>query len=125
MFHINMIVDCDLSAENVLERFGLQEHGPVQMAIDTAVIDYMLPYWAWDTGRLANSAYGATDVGSGKVIYDTPYAAELYYGIRRNGQPINYHTDHNPQAGPFPFERMMADHANDILEVAKQVAGSQ
>lgn len=125
MFSMSMVVDGDLSAEGILERFGLQEHGPVQQAVDRTVIDYMLPYWAWDTGRLANSAYGATDIGSGRIVYDVPYAAELYYGIRESGQPINHHTDHNPMAGPYPFERMMADRANDILEVARQVAGSQ
>ena len=125
MIKIDFYSDCDFSPEALLERFGLQDHGPVQKAIDNAVIKYAMPYWAWDTGALANSPYSASDIGSGEVVYDTPYASEMYYGVRANGMPINYHKDHNPLAGAFPIERMKADHFSDIVEEAKAVARNQ
>ena len=125
VFTVDVEFQGKIDPESILSQFGLQDHGPVQQAIDKTVIDLMLPYWAWDTGTLANSAYSASDIGSGMIVYDTSYAWELYMGVRTDGTPINYHTDHNPMAGPYPFERMVADHANDILEEAIRVARSQ
>ena len=125
MVSIDFFLDADLSVETLLTRFGLQDHGPVQQAIDSAVIRYALPYWAWDTGTLANSPYTSSDIGSGEIIYDTPYASEMYYGIRANGEPVNYHLDHNPLAGAYPIERMKADHMPDIIEEARAVAFNQ
>lgn len=122
MLNISMRLDGDFSPEKMLETFGLQDHGPVQEAIDRATIEYMKPYWAWDTGRLANSAYTASDIGSGVIVYDTPYAEEMYYGVRENGEPVNYRHEKNPQAGAYPFERMMADHYDDIVQEAIAVA---
>lgn len=137
------------SVSKIIERCGLEDHGPVQEAIDKAVIDYSLPYWAWDTGTLARSAYTATDIGSGEVVYPGPYAHYMYYGevygpnipvfeddsgvptrfYSPPGQPkyptgraIQYKTDRNPMAGSFPIERMKADHMKDIIEEAKRVA---
>ena len=125
MMYANVRVEGDLTPEGFESAFGLEDHGRVQKAIDTAVINYMLPYWGLDTGALANSAFAASDIGSGELVYDKDYAAEIYYGVRADGTPINYHLDHNPQAGPYPFERMVADHANDILEEAANVARSK
>lgn len=124
MIDVQMRIDGDISPEAMLREFGLDDHGPVQQAIDRAVINYMEPYWAYDTGWLANSAW-ASDIGSGIIVYDTPYASEMYYGVRKDGTKVNYHLDKHPQAGPFPFERMMADHYNDILEEARRVAGGK
>lgn len=125
MIKLDFWTDLDFSTEAMLERFGLQDHGPVQTAIDEAVIRYSLPYWAWDTGALANSAYSASDIGGGEIVYDMPYATEMYYGIRENGAPVHYRTEHNPLAGAFPIERMKADHMGDIIEEARAVARNQ
>ena len=124
MFSIDMRLDGGFTPEALLSLFGLQDHGPVQQAIDLAVIRYMVPYWAYETGTLANSAYTDSDIGSGEIVYDTPYASVMYYGVSKKGDPINYHLDHNPQAGAYPFERMVADHYEDILEEARNVAGN-
>ncbi len=124
MLDVQMRIEGDFSPEGLLREFGLDDHGRVQQAIDRATIEYMVPYWAFDTGRLAYSAW-ASDIGSGIIVYDTPYASEMYYGVRSDGRPVNYHLDKHPLAGPFPFERMMADHYNDILEEAMRVAGNK
>ena len=110
------------SPEDILREAGLEPGGAVQTAIDEAVVEYAKAYWAWDTGFLANSAVG---IGTGQITYTADYASELYYGMRENGEPINYHTDKNPLAGPYPIERMEADHLNDIIEGAQRVAGNQ
>lgn len=120
MFDLN--VDFDLSPDAIIKELGMEKGGPVQTAIDQAVVDYAKPYWAWDTGNLANSATG---IGTGNITYTADYAWELYYGVREDGTPINYHLDKNPLAGPYPIERMVADHMEDIIQEAQAVVGNQ
>lgn len=136
--------------KGLLRKANLEKGGLVQQVIDKAVIDYSLPYCPFDTGVLANSPYTATVIGSGEVIYRTPYARYLYYGKvygpnipvfeddsgtptrwfsppgkkkHPTGKDLTYKTDQNPLAGPFWVERMKADHLDDIIEEAKHAAG--
>lgn len=136
--------------ERVLARQNLEKGGLVQKVIDKSVIDWCLPYCPFDTGLLANSAYSATVIGSGTVVYPGPYARYLYYGEvygpnipvfeddsgvptrwfsppgkkkHPTGRALKFKTDLNPLAGAFWFERMKADHAKDILEEARKAAG--
>ena len=122
------------STAEMLRKFNLESGGKVQQAIDKAVIDQSMPYVPMDSGTLAKSAYGATQIGSGKVIYPGPYAHYLYFGMVygpsfpifeddsgvptkwRSRKGIKKHptgkflkyktTDQNPNAGPFWIERM-------------------
>ena len=143
MIEINARMDFEIGPDDMLQRFGLEEGGRVQKIIDKAVIDYSQPYWAFDTGTLARSAYAATVYGSGQVVWPGPYAhyqakGEVYgpnipiydddSGIptgywsppgkkkHPTGDKLTYKTDVNPLAGAFPIERMKADHTEDILE---------
>ena len=118
------------------------------MAIDNAVIRYTMPYVPFATGTLANSAYTASKIGEGEIVYDTPYAHYQYVGEvygpnipvfeddsgiptryfsppkkYPTGRQLQYNTSTNPQAGSYWFERMKADHTEDILREAKAVAG--
>lgn len=129
---------------------NFEKGGAVQTAIDNAVIRYCHPYVPFETGVLASSPYTASPPGSGQVIYSTPYARYLYYGEvmgpnipvfeddsgvptrffsppgqpkHLTGRPIQYNTNTNPLAGSHWFERMKANHSQDILEEAKRVAG--
>lgn len=135
---------------DLLKKHHLEKGGAVQKAIDKAVIDYDLQYCPWETGTLAKSAYTATEIGSGKVVYPGPQARYLYYGEvmgpnipvfeddtgvptryysprgqkkHLTGRKLQFSTDVNPLAGPFWFERMKADHKDDIIREAKAVAG--
>ena len=135
------------SPNELLLRYGLEEGGRVQQVIDNAVIRYDIQYVPWATGVLAKSPYIATVIGSGEVVYPGPYAHYMYYGevygpnlpvftdnsgepeyyysIKNRekyptGRPLNYKTDLNPLAGSFWFERMKADHLDDIVDEAKK-----
>lgn len=119
MFSVD--VQGDFSPEGMAELANLPE---AQRALTQAVIDYMEPYWAYDTGALVDSASGS-NLDTGEIVYDVPYAEEMYYGVRADGSPVNYHTDKHPLAGPFPLERMKADHMYDIVEEVRRVAGSK
>ena len=52
----------------------------VQQAWDRYLIGEFEPYVPMETGMLKNSAMLATTIGSGEIIYHTPYSRYLYYG---------------------------------------------
>lgn len=134
-----------ISPEEFIKRAGVGQGGHVQKAVDAAVIRESFPYVPFDEGILAGSANTATEVGSGEVVYDTPYARYLWYGevygpnipIVENGvivgywsppekhptgRPIEYNTERNHLAGSHWCERAMADHGDDVLKEAQDAA---
>ena len=109
-----------------------------------------MPYVPFKSGTLAQSAYSASKVGEGEVSWETPYARYLYFGEvygpnipvfeddsgiptrffspkgqkkHPTGRQLQYDTSTNPQAGSHWFDRMKADHMQDILREAKNAAG--
>lgn len=123
----------------------LEEGSPVQRFVDSEVLRLMVPYTPMDTGAMIQSATAGTVIGSGKIQYNSPYARYLYYGevygpnvpIKENGiitgywspphktptgRPLTYSTERHPQAGKLWFERMKADHKEDILKGAMAIA---
>ena len=143
-------VHMDLDTEHLLAQFNLETGGLVQQVIDKAIIDWCMDYCPWETGTLAKSPYSVTDIGSGEVVYPGPYAHYLYYGEvygpnipifeDESGEPVGwwsppgmpkhptgrelqYSPDPNPMAGSYWFERMKADHLQDIIKEAKANAG--
>lgn len=134
-------------ADDVLKRKNLELGGAVQKWIDSEVIRLCEPYVPFDTGVLETSSRHNTDIGSGEVIYNTDYAHYMYYGVvygsnflvddggervfksrkgvikHPTGAQINYNKEHHPLAGSFWFERMKADHLDDLLRGAKKAAG--
>lgn len=135
------------SAQKILAKKNLEKGGAVQRYIDSEVIRQCEPYVPFDSGELTRSASLATQVGSGMVIYNTPYAHYQYYGevygpnipmeiggeqIFRSpkgakktptGKKLKYSKEVHPEAGSFWFERMKADHKEEILNGAKKIAG--
>lgn len=127
---------------------GFGQGGRVQKALDKAVIDYCIPYCPMKTGTLAKSAYTATVLGSGRVVWPGPYAHYMYYGEvygpnipiydeDESGEPtgyfsppgrtktptgrkLQYNTDLNPLAGSFWFERAKADHMDEWINEARK-----
>lgn len=134
-----------ISSKELKGKLGVDSGGHVQKAVDAAVIRECFPYLPFDEGVLAGSANTATEIGSGEVVYDTPYARYLYYGevygpnfpITENGvivgyysppekfptgEKLEYSTERNPMAGSHWFERAMADHKDDVLKEAQDAA---
>ena len=119
--------------------------GKVQQFVDSEILRLMVPYTPMDTGTLMMSAIDGTVIGSGKIEYHSPYARYLYYGevygpnipVFKNGvfegyrspkhktptgRPMTYSTERHPQAGKMWFERMKADHKEDIMKGAMKIA---
>ena len=134
-----------ITPEEFIRRCGTGIDGHVQKVVDAAVIRECLSYLPFDEGVLAGSANTATKIGSGEVVYDTPYARYQYYGeaygpnipIVENGvvtgyfsppekhptgKKLQYNKEINPMAGSHWFDRAMADHKEEILKEAQNAA---
>lgn len=82
---------------SVIKKFGLEEGGRVQQMVDAEFLKNVEPYVPLDLagkyenpGNLVNSGILNTVIGSGEIVWDTPYARNLYY-----------HNDYNFQGSPL------------------------
>ena len=147
MFSISARLDAHLSPNDILVAYGLEKGGRVQRFIDQKVIADCKPYIPASPNRiLENSAQAATEIGSGQVIWNTPYAHYQYMGIVYGpnipviqdgilmgwfsppGRPkhptdreLTYDTAQNPLAGAYWFERAKADNLQQWLDEARRV----
>ena len=131
------------SAAELIRRCGLQKYGPVQAAVDNECIRLMESYTPMRTGELIGAATRGTVLGSGLIRQDVPYAHYQYEGIiyvdpqtgvagfldengmwksRKNvakvpsERQLTYYG--GGKRGKKWFERMKADHTEDIRQVA-------
>lgn len=102
--------------QRTISRRGLEERGKVQKFIDSEVLRLSDPYIPFDTGELKSSGARHTKVGSGKVVWRTPYARKMYYNPR-------YKFKGAPARGAYWFERCKANHRRDILKGAANLVG--
>lgn len=139
-------INFNADEQELLRKLGLQKGGPAQKLLDKLVVDWNQKYVPFETGTLARSPYAVSDFGSGQVVYPGPYAHYLYYGEvygpnipivdsdsglihwispkgqkkHPTGKQLQYSTEMNALAGSHWFDRMKADHLNDIV---KEVEG--
>lgn len=136
----------DLNA--ILARRGLLPGGRVQTVVDEAVLRYCAPKVPFDTGYLIRQALQTSIIGQGLIVYGTPYARYLYYGevygpnipIFEAGELAGFYSPPGqkkhptgraltyqgaPERGAFWFERMKAEHREDIVREAAAAAGGR
>lgn len=128
--------------QTLIRERGLQSGGRVQKFIDQEVIRLMASYTPMLTGMLEKSATIGTKIGSGLIEQTAPYAGYQYYGKLMvssitgsawshgekkvlTDKDLVHNKSQHPQAGPFWFERMKADHKEGILRGARKVAGAK
>jgi len=100
-----------------LERELVENLGDAQKVLDLQVLKDCAPYVPRDTGDLMDSGTRATDIGSGEVVWDAPYAAKQYYTA-----PNKAH-DRHPLAVMQWFEAAKAVRKDAWLRVAKKAGG--
>ena len=128
--------------------FGIKTEQRLRKAqefIDSECIRLMVPYTPRRNGMLEESVKLGSVIGSGELRYLVPYARYVYYGevygpnipIIENGQLVGffsrpgmpkhptgqemrYDTSRHPLAGKLWFERMKADHKDEILQGAQE-----
>lgn len=126
--------------QEMIRSHGLGKGGPIQKYVDSECIRLMAPYTPMLGGALVKAPEAGPPIGSGEIIQDTPYARFQYYGkvmiypaTRSTWAPkygkkevtekdLVHQKSKHPMAGPFWFERMKADHKEDILNGAQEVA---
>ena len=136
----------DLNA--ILARRWLLPGGRVQTVVDEAVLRYCAPKVPFDTGYLIRQALQTSIIGQGLIVYGTPYARYLYYGevygpnipIFEAGELAGFYSPPGqkkhptgraltyqgaPERGAFWFERMKAEHREDIVREAAAAAGGR
>lgn len=127
------------SVSAILARRKLEAGGEVQRYIDSEVIRLCDPYTPYRTGDLRKSVRAGTKIGSGEVIWNARYARFQYYGCVMvspatgsawagknekkvlTDRPLTYHGG----GGKLWFERMKADHCNEILRGVAQMIGGR
>ena len=106
------------SVEQIIAERGLNKGGPVQQFIDSEVLRLCDPYVPRDTGALIKSGIINTVIGSGTVIWSTPYARRWYY------TPANFQGA--PKRGNYWFELMKNEGGRlAILQGAAAIAGGR
>lgn len=119
-----------------------------QRFIDSKCMRLMVPYTPMRNWLLMESVKLGTVIGSGELRYLSPHARYLYYGEiygpnipifegnqlvgffsppgrkkHPTGREMTYDVSRHPLAGKLWFERMKADHGQDILDGAAKIAG--
>lgn len=85
-----------------------------QYALDNQVLkdsNYFIPK---DTGNLEQSSFLHSQIGQGKIVWNTPYARRLYYNPQ-----YNFSKDVNPNAQGLWFEAAKSRFYNDWVQVAQ------
>lgn len=119
------------STSSILGARGLLKGGIVQKYVDSETLRLSDPYTPMQDHMLINSGALGTDIGSGQVIWNSPYARYLYYGKLMVGRAPKTLTEKDltfhgaPKRGAFWFERMKADHKPEILKGAAKIAGGK
>jgi hypothetical protein len=100
--------------------------GDLQIFIDSTVLKGLEPYVPFREGILTKSGIIHTKIGTGKIIYRTPYARYQYYGKSVLGNELKYDTSRHALAGKLWFERYKADHLTELhIMVQNRVKGGQ
>lgn len=100
----------------LLKDRNLGEGGAAQVFIDSEVLRRCSPYVPFDSGTLNRSGVTHTRLGSGEVIYATPYARRWYY------REANFQGA--PMRGTYWFEKMKNQGGKDaILRGVAKITG--
>jgi len=91
-----------------------------QKQLDQEVLkgsNYFIPK---HTGELEKSGVRASQIGKGKIVWDTPYARRLYYNPQ-----YNFSKDANPNAQGLWFEAAKARFFSDWVRMTQQIINQQ
>ena len=75
----------------LLSERGLLEMQKVQVFVDSESVRLMEKYTPMLTGQMRDSAYSATQFGSGEINQNAPYSRKQYYDDTLNHRGITTH----------------------------------
>ena len=109
-----------IDIQKAIAKRGLGTGLRVQRFIDSEVLRQSEPYVPKLTGTLIKSGTIHTKIGTGEVVYKTPYGRRQYYENAGRGREGS---SNGGRRGKFWFERMKANHLETILIGAAKLAG--
>ena len=103
--------------QQLLAARGCNPGGSVQKFIDSECVRMMEKYTPMVTGQMRDSAYSATQFGSGEIIQNAPYSRKQYYDDTLHHRGITTH---------HWFEAMKSNGGKvKILNAAARLAGAK
>lgn len=111
---MSKFIDVEMDILKVAGRISGRLHF-AQAALDEQVLKDSNYFCPEAEGTLQSSGVIATKLGSGEVIWDTPYAHRLYIHPE-----YNFSTDKNPNARGKWFESAKAAHLTEWLDKAQE-----
>lgn len=115
---VTLVINTDACCRRFAPKFT-----EAQRFLDSEVLRGCAEFVPMRTGNLMRSGNLGTVIGSGKVIYNAPYAKKCYYGRHLN---FTRTPDKHPKAQAFWLEPAKAAHMDEWTEgVAKIVRGSE
>lgn len=105
----------EMDVSKVFQRFS-PRFIEAQKYVDNAVIKDCDPFVPFRDGILSKSPTLATKLGSGQVVYNTPYARRQYYVLS-----YKHNRDKHPQASAQWFEKGKAVHQKNWISGAEKI----
>ena len=110
-----MKITVDFDSSNIKKRLE-NSLAAAQIWLDRAVLNDSEPYIPSSSGELIRSARAASKIGSGEIIYNTPYARAVYYGYHNKSQT-------HPLATRLWFETAKAVNGGRWIKGVKEIGG--
>ena len=104
-----------LDQPRVISRFA-PKFSRAQKFVDNEVLKDSDEYVPMRTGNLRNSGIRGTVLGSGRVVYNAPYAAKCYYGNH-----IRFSKTLHPKATAQWFEKAKAVNRQKWVDGAQKI----
>ncbi|MBO6300842.1 MAG: hypothetical protein J6N15_00195 [Ruminiclostridium sp.] len=106
--NITIEMDTGACAQRMRQRMAA-----AQAALDAAVLKDCNYYVPLDSGALQKSAINHTVLGSGDIVWATPYARRQYYGTH-----LDHSRQRNPNATAKWFESAKARRLKEWVRIA-------
>lgn len=141
-------IEVNLAWNNTFGKDMTDRFTTAQKFVDSECIRLMSKYTPARNLLLSKSAIIGTKIGSGHIVYASPYARYQYYGVvygpnipiyengeivgfysppkkHSTGRKMRYSKVKHPQAQRLWFETMKAKHGGAILRGAAAIAGGK
>lgn len=114
-----MKIELNMDALGVKSRIG-GEMKKAQRWLDNEVAKDCEPYVPYDTGALTRSVYPSAARGEGQLVYNTPYARNVYYAVG-----AHFKKSTHPQACAQWFEKAKAVRKEHWVDGANKIMGGK
>ncbi|MED1602603.1 minor capsid protein [Alkalihalophilus marmarensis] len=107
---VSVNVDISKIAPKVINATKRAKHAVAEQVLKDS--NSFVPADIWN---LRDSSLRFSNLEEGQLVWQTPYARKLYFGVR-----FNFSRDKNPNAGPLWYERARAAYLPQWQNVAKR-----